>query len=257
MNEEYLGFSISELRAHGQKTAPNPEKESWLGWFSRFFSIYSTWFFLRTNFTPNQISVIGCVIYLGGLLVIFHPDYYVTLLAPLLYFLSIVVDGSDGEVARIKKNGNRFGGPYVEPTTHDNLYALTFFLVGLAVFLETNEPIFIVAGSLAAICKLLMRLAQIRFWQITFKGTVYANKEAQNALAKKRSLPRKAFDSVNRNFFNYTGMFLPFTLAVIFMRLDLFVLFYAVSFSILYVLLMSKHSYLVSQNFTPPEKPEI
>ncbi len=248
MEQDYRNASIDELRAQGQKTAPNPEKETNVGKFSRFFSIYATWLFLRTSFTPNQISVLGCVIYVAGFLVLFHPSYAVRLLAPFLYFLSIVVDGSDGEVARIKKNGNKYGGPYVEPVTHDNLYSLTMILSGYVVSLQTGNYLYTTLGFGGALAKTLYRLIRLRFWNVVYKDTDYAAKEVQNLAAAGRSPLRKLFDFINGSLFTYTGMFLPFTVAVILNRLDYFVVAYGVGFTILYVLLLAKHSYQIARS---------
>lgn len=249
----FKNLSIKELRERGQATAPNPTKETRVGRFTRVFSVYSTWLFIRTSFTPNQISVLSALVYVAGLLVLFSPDYSVTLLAPVLYFLSIVLDGSDGEVSRIKNIRTRFGGPYVEPAIHDNLYPLTFIICSVVVFLDTNNFWVLLFGTAAAISKTLYRLLQIRFWNVAHRGTSFAAKEAQNEASSNRGFVRKVFDTINANFFSYCGIFLPFAAAVAFQKLDWFVYFYGIGFTAFYLLLLLKHSYLVATDTTPPE----
>ena len=253
MVSDIYKLSIKDLRIRGQQSAPNPTKETEVGRFSRFFSVYTTWFFLRTNFTPNQISLLGALVYLAGLGVLFHPDYYVTLLAPVLYFFSIVLDGSDGEISRIKDIKTRFGGSYVEPVSHDNLYAITFILVSVVVFLATANPWILLFGAAASISKILYRLIQIRFWNVAYKGTVHATKEVQNEKSAQRKLVAKMFDYINSRLFSYCGIFLPFAAAVYFQRLDIFVYFYGIGFTFFYILLFTKHCYLIATDGTLSE----
>lgn len=243
--EQSNRISIKELKALTQQTAPNPSKETSVGKFTRLFSAYTTWFFIKTPITPNQISLLSALVYLAGLAVLFSPSYYITLLAPALYFLSIVLDGSDGEVARYKKMGSKFGGSYVEPVSHDNLYAVTFIGIALMLYLETGDGNMLIFGALASISKSLYRLIQIRFWNAAYAGTEFAKKEEQNKKAAERGLLHRIFDKINSGLFSYTGIFLPFTIAVIAERLDVFLYFYGIGMFLLYILLLTKHMRIV------------
>lgn len=63
----------------------------------------------RTNITPNQLTVVSMFVgVLGGLCYGFGHRAAVTAGA-ILYGLSIVIDCSDGQLARLKKNGTRLG----------------------------------------------------------------------------------------------------------------------------------------------------
>lgn len=63
----------------------------------------------RTNITPNQLTVVSMFIgVMGGVCYAFGNPAAVTAGA-LLYGLSIVIDCSDGQLARLKKNGTRLG----------------------------------------------------------------------------------------------------------------------------------------------------
>lgn len=63
----------------------------------------------QTNITPNQLTVASMFVgVLGGLCYSFgHPSAIAA--GAILYGLSIVIDCSDGQLARLKKNGTRLG----------------------------------------------------------------------------------------------------------------------------------------------------
>jgi len=79
-----------------------------------------------TNITPNQLTVVSMMVgVMGGVCFgLGHPEA-VTVVA-LLYGLSIVLDCSDGQLARLKKNGTRLGRI---------LDGLIDYVVSLAVYL--------------------------------------------------------------------------------------------------------------------------
>lgn len=65
--------------------------------------------FLRTSLTPNQVTIIGLILgLLSGLLFSFG-GYTYNISAGLIFFLSVVFDQSDGEMARLKYMESEFG----------------------------------------------------------------------------------------------------------------------------------------------------
>lgn len=232
-------YSIKELRSLCQATAPNPAMETYVGKFSRIFSIYTTKFFLHTSITPNKITVIGTLVFFLSTFLYFG-DYWLTLFGPLLYFLSIVIDGSDGEVARFKGQKSKFGGPYVEPVSHDVQYGLFFPILATAVFYHGSSPYIFLAAGTASITKLLYRLLQIRFWNSFYEDKNFKEKETQNAIYQGRRPFMKFFYFINSNVFSYTGIFLALFLATILDVISGFIWFYAIGFSMLFLALLVK-----------------
>ena len=57
---------------------------------------------VHTRTTPNQITLGGMMIGLLGALLLSQPGYWPKLIGALLFLLCVVVDGVDGEVARLK-----------------------------------------------------------------------------------------------------------------------------------------------------------
>jgi len=65
---------------------------------------------LKTNITPNQISLISFILGLFGALCFYIGDYFYLVIGGLLVHLSSIIDGCDGEVARLKLVESKYGG---------------------------------------------------------------------------------------------------------------------------------------------------
>ncbi len=65
---------------------------------------------LKTGITPNQISVLSFVIGLAGASSFFIGEYFYLILGGILVHIHSIVDGCDGEVARLKLRQTKYGG---------------------------------------------------------------------------------------------------------------------------------------------------
>jgi len=65
---------------------------------------------LKTGITPNQISVLSFVIGLAGASFFFIGEYFYLILGGILVHIHSIVDGCDGEVARLKLRQTKYGG---------------------------------------------------------------------------------------------------------------------------------------------------
>jgi CDP-L-myo-inositol myo-inositolphosphotransferase len=65
---------------------------------------------LRTNISPNQISLIGFAFGFFSALFFYFGDYIFLVIGGILVHLSSIIDGCDGEVARLKLIETKYGG---------------------------------------------------------------------------------------------------------------------------------------------------
>jgi phosphatidylglycerophosphate synthase len=63
----------------------------------------------RTNFTPNQISIVSMIFGLGSGIAFYFGEYQYIIAGGIFIFLSNVLDCADGQLARLKKNGTKVG----------------------------------------------------------------------------------------------------------------------------------------------------
>ncbi len=107
-----------------------------------------TQLFLRTALTPNQITLLSCLIGLFGAACFFQADYWGPVWGALLLQLSAVIDCCDGEVARMKFLESRLGA-WLDITLDTVVHLATFIGLGFAVWAQggTQSP-FVLGGLL-------------------------------------------------------------------------------------------------------------
>lgn len=232
--------SIKELRALCQATAPNPARESFVGRFSRIFSIYFTRLFISTRITPNQITVLSVIVFFVGIYFFFIGTVIANIIGALIIFFSIILDGCDGEIARYKKNGSVAGTLYVEPVSHDIQYGLMFPLLGVAVWQNGASAYFIVVGFLASLFKLWYRLIEMRFWTLTNNNATEQKIEEIKKEYKQKSIPVRLAYWVNKEIFSSTGIFLMILILGIVNRIDIYLWIYAGGYALFFSALFAK-----------------
>lgn len=240
--------SNKKLRRLCQGTAPNPARESKVGRSSRLFSIYFTRFFIWIGMQPTQICALGAYTFFVGIFLFLFNHYYVNFLAVFFVYLSIVFDCCDGEVARFRKQTGVLGSIYNEPISHDVMYGLMFLPMGVGLYLNGFSPFFMLLGGIAGISKLLYRGLEIRFWNL-----VHDRKDRSEIIAMKESYSRKNVFVrlvywINKNLFSSTGVFLGMLIFIPFHRLDLYLIFYAIGFFGLWLLLFTKQIYIINRD---------
>jgi phosphatidylglycerophosphate synthase len=83
----------------------------------------------RTGITPNGVTLVGSTIGLTAAFLLSLQGYWPHLLGSLLFVFCVIVDGVDGEIARLKLMESQFGH-YLDITT-DNIVHFAIF-VGIA-----------------------------------------------------------------------------------------------------------------------------
>ncbi len=240
-------YTHNELRNICQMTATR-SRESIVGLFSRMFSIQVTKVLLRTKITPNQITVLSVFIYFAGIGLFAFNQYWYNLAGCALIFLSIVFDGCDGEVARFRQSGGKIGGLYVEPVSHDIQYGISFLIIAIFLFQAGTNPWILVVGAIAGITKLLYRLLRQNFWL-----AIYVKQTEQETIKKrdsyhKQSTAMKLFNWANKNLFSSTAVFLIFFIASLADRVDLAIWYFAIGYTVLWLLLFAKQIYKINKN---------
>jgi phosphatidylglycerophosphate synthase len=102
-------------------------------YFNRKLSRPLTRCLVQTPLTPNQITILSCLVGLVGALCFFPGGYWGPVVGALLLQFSVVLDCCDGEVARIKFLESAFGD--VLDIVCDTVVTVAIFIgVGVAVW---------------------------------------------------------------------------------------------------------------------------
>ena len=110
---------------------------------------------VRTPLTPNQITLIGTTIGLLGAWLLAAGTHVHAVLGTFLFWTAVIIDGCDGEVARLKLCETHFG--YLLDVTTDNIVHAAIFLgLGVGVYRASPDevhgmlPLLLLAGFASA-----------------------------------------------------------------------------------------------------------
>ena len=235
-----MGYTIKQLRELCQDTGPAKSTQSWFGLANRFVSIYFTKLFVATSITPNQITFLSTIIYLVGIGFIATGDKVYGLIGFAGLLLATVFDACDGEVFRFRRFKRGYGDSYVEPLSHDIMYGLMFTAIGYGAYLQTGYAWMLLVGAAASIFKLFFRMTETRFLngvlgRMQYHGFTDTTKKFNQASAWHRLVY-----TLYRNTATSTGLLFPLLIAIIFARLDIFIILYGAGYSMLWLGLFAR-----------------
>ncbi len=99
---------------------------------------------VSTSLTPNQITLIGVTIGMAGAYLLSQPGYFYQLIGAFLFLFCVIVDGVDGEVARLKLQDSIFGH-YLDVITDNLVHAAVFAGIAYGLHRDTGDPIYLQA----------------------------------------------------------------------------------------------------------------
>jgi len=78
--------------------------------FNRPVSLRISALLLKTSITPNQVTLLSFIIGIFASLFFYFGDYFYLIVGGILVQISSIVDGCDGEIARLKLRQTNYGG---------------------------------------------------------------------------------------------------------------------------------------------------
>ncbi|MBI4677065.1 MAG: CDP-alcohol phosphatidyltransferase family protein [Elusimicrobia bacterium] len=153
---------------------PQPN-DGYIAQLDRRVSIPLSKLFVRTPVTPNQITASALVLGLMGSWLISTAVYPLAVLGAFILWLCVILDGCDGEVARLKLMMSPEGGRF--DVIVDNVVHVALFL-GIAVAMHRQDP---AANILLPLAVLLTGFGACGFtvWWLVLRHPKDARHEAQ------------------------------------------------------------------------------
>lgn len=96
----------------------------------------------RRRVSPNWITLGGVAIGSSGAFLLSRPGYGSHLAGALLFLLCVIVDGVDGEVARLKLMESVFGH-YLDVTTDNLVHFAVFVGIAFGLFRASGDPMYL------------------------------------------------------------------------------------------------------------------
>lgn len=120
----------------------NEKENNNLHWFASKFSIYFSYFFLRLRLTADQVTIIFFLVGLIGAISYGFNNIILTIVGYLLFRLHIIIDMSDGDVARFHQSFS-IRGSYWDSVIHSILNPLYYIFITSSFFLQFNNEYFL------------------------------------------------------------------------------------------------------------------
>lgn len=152
VGKDSMQISINELRSIVEKPNPEPLFAQWM----RKISIYVTWILLRTPINANGVTLLFLLSGLAGTVCYATGNHTLSILGAFLYFFYLVLDHSDGEVARARHECS-WVGFYFELVSHQLVDGLLF--AGICIGALSREPSLwiLICGFLSSVTRVIGR----------------------------------------------------------------------------------------------------
>jgi phosphatidylglycerophosphate synthase len=118
--------------------------------FERKVSLAITRRLLHTRVTPNQISIASILLGVFSTFLFLGESRMLHVLGGALLLLSSIVDGCDGELARLRFQESRWGS-WLDFLGDNVVHVSVFFCIGLGLHLRGEGPLYALLGCLAAL----------------------------------------------------------------------------------------------------------
>lgn len=166
--------SIKDLREKLQREKlEGRERPCGYRLFQRGPSIYVTWLLLHTPITPNAVTLLSVLSGLGGAYLLLCPTWKFKLIALFLFYINLLLDRVDGELARYKRQFS-LKGIYLDELNHYVIPSLFFLSLawGLKDTTIYHESLVLLAGMWAGFAIILLRLTHNLSYGIFLKKYV-------------------------------------------------------------------------------------
>jgi CDP-L-myo-inositol myo-inositolphosphotransferase len=145
-DEKAFKKTEDKLLANLEKPSDGPISR----YLNRPISIRISKYLVKTNFTPNFISVLSFILCCIGAIFFFFGNHLYLLIGAVFAQISSIIDGCDGEIARLKFKETEFGAWFDAVLDR---YADAFLLFGLTyyVYFLSGNFLYLLIGFLAII----------------------------------------------------------------------------------------------------------
>ncbi|MBN1164915.1 MAG: CDP-alcohol phosphatidyltransferase family protein [Candidatus Krumholzibacteriota bacterium] len=153
-------------------------------------SIYFTRLFLLLNMSANQVTYLFILLGIGGALAFLAPGIRGVAAGYLLMRLHVIVDVSDGEVARYRQTFSAVGA-YLDFLTHYFVYSLVLFAIPARYYLDQGHRWSIIAAFILILANTMNRAAVDCWFRANFGKGGRAEIEEGTGGQKRSGLPGK------------------------------------------------------------------
>lgn len=180
--KEHTRITLSEVKEKCKRK--NAEANNKLHWFASKFSIYFSYFFIRLKFSADQVTIMFFLIgLLGSVFYSFNSLVY-TILGYVLFRLHIIIDMSDGDVARFNKSFS-IRGAYWDAVIHSIVNPLYYVSISYSFFIQFDNEIFLILGAFMGISSSVLMAVKNNYYKaMLFNNETYKPKKPNGSTNK-------------------------------------------------------------------------
>lgn len=140
---------------------------------------YVTKLLLHTPITANQVSFFSFVFVFIPATLIAFGNYWLVVLGALLLQVPIILDESDGAIARIRGTTNKFGGYYCS-FLHDFTPSILIATLSIKSYMFFGNPWWLIVGLITVIAMFLTLYSRIIKDKIAIECQIKNNKKIKS-----------------------------------------------------------------------------
>ncbi len=145
-----MALKIKELKKICQPEKLVAKDNFYIRTIIRKISIYFTWLSLHTPITANQLTLVHTIFGIAGGFLLIFGNYWYSLVGVLCIQIHVILDCTDGEVARFKKSDGCLLGGFMDRLGHNIIHSVLFISLTFGVYSRYDQSIFVFyAGFLA------------------------------------------------------------------------------------------------------------
>jgi len=185
--------NINDIIEKGQKHRPEIETTH-VDKFFRFFSKYVSFFLIKIRVKPNQVTILGIMFAILGGFALSSNLQYGYLYASISFFLFLLFDYCDGEMARVMEI-HSMEGHYLDYMGHFIMFSS--FMSGLTygIYDFHQKNVFLIIGLLGLIGILLRSISELLISEVIVREKLRTKKRLVDANTKiDYSLPQSLMD---------------------------------------------------------------
>ncbi len=115
-------------------------------WVARRVSRKLTQRLMHTRVKPNHITLVSGAIGISGAVLLAQPIVLWQFLGSLLFLLSTIIDGCDGELARLTLQESAFGAK-LDVTMDNVVHGVLFPAIALGLYRQQHDTLYLVLGA--------------------------------------------------------------------------------------------------------------
>ena len=142
----------------------NAEANNKLHWFSSKFSIYFSYFFLKLRLSADQVTIMFFSVGLLGSILYSFDSLIMSVTGYALFRLHIIVDMSDGDVARFNQSFS-IRGAYWDAVIHSILNPLYYVFISYSFYRQFDNDYFMILGALAGVSSSVLMAVKNNYYK--------------------------------------------------------------------------------------------